>query len=401
MKNNIDKFGYKVYKINIKVKMGDKRKMKNKKLKKNIEGITLIALAVTIIVLLILAGVALNLTIGQNGIFSRAKDATNTWKKAEINEQLALDEGANLIDSYLNGNGTEEGDITKEKLKIGDYVEYTPDTVGAYSLTLAVSGYTSNQSIPQETMKWQIMSINEDGTIDLVSENATTQRIYLKGALGYNNGVYVINDICKKQYSNKNLNVTARNLNKDDIVIKMNSKGINAMNATSNEDSGTLYGKTRTYIKGSAATEYPNLYEYENGSGINSDTVKQDGIGLSDAYYSTPTNETLSTADKLTATQTYSWMQIQSAYFDDINFYNTIFKAQWSWLSTRFQNCAGNHVGFGLCAISDARLDGSNMYFAGQAFDDSASLRPVVTLGANVEFSNGDGSIDNPYKISI
>lgn len=39
---------------------------------KNVQGITLIALVVTIIVLLILAGIALNLTIGQNGIFSRA-----------------------------------------------------------------------------------------------------------------------------------------------------------------------------------------------------------------------------------------------------------------------------------------------------------------------------------------
>ena len=303
--------------------------------------------------------------------------------------------------AYVDGVKITGTKVTREMLEVGDYVEYTPDTASAYSLTTAVSGYTSNQNIPQETMKWQIMNINEDGTIDLVSENATTQRIYLKGALGYNNGVYVINDICKKQYSNKNLNVTARNLNKDDIVIKMNSKGINAMNATSNEDSGTLYGKTRTYIKGSADTNYPNLYKYENGSGINSDTVKQDGIGLSDAYYSTPTNETLSTADKLTATQTYSWMQIQSAYFDDINFYNTIFKAQWSWLSTRFQGCAGNHVGFGLCAISATTLSGSNMYFAGNLVDSNASLRPVVTLGANVEFSDGDGSIDKPYKISI
>ena len=42
-------------------------------IKKQVKGITLIALVVTIIVLLILAGVALNLTIGQNGIISRAK----------------------------------------------------------------------------------------------------------------------------------------------------------------------------------------------------------------------------------------------------------------------------------------------------------------------------------------
>lgn len=224
---------------------------------------------------------------------------------------------------------------------------------------------------------------------------------FFGGALGYNNGVYVINDICKKQYSNKAINVSARNLNKEDILDKMNSKGINAVNSTSNENSGTKYGKTRTYLKGSATTDYPNLYKYEKGSGINSDTVRQDGIGLSDAYYSTPTNEKLSTADKLTATQTYSYMQIQSAYFDDIDFYNTIFKKQWSWLSTRFQNCAGNHVGFGFCNVSATTLSGSNMYFEGQSFDSSSSLRPVVTLGANVEFSNGDGSVDKPYKISI
>ena len=75
-----------------------------KKVKKQVKGITLIALVVTIIVLLILAGVALNLTIGQNGIFSRAQDAANTWRNAETNEQLALQEGADLIDQYLNDN---------------------------------------------------------------------------------------------------------------------------------------------------------------------------------------------------------------------------------------------------------------------------------------------------------
>ena len=79
-------------------------KEKIKKIKKDVRGITLIALVVTIIVLLILAGIALNLTIGQNGIFSRAQDAANTWRNAEANEQLALGEGADLIDEYLNGN---------------------------------------------------------------------------------------------------------------------------------------------------------------------------------------------------------------------------------------------------------------------------------------------------------
>ena len=90
--------------------------MKNKKtslnirkIKKQAKGITLIALVVTIIVLLILAGIALNLTIGQNGIFSRAQTAANTWRNAETNEQLAMGELEDWMDGYMNGNGGNQG----------------------------------------------------------------------------------------------------------------------------------------------------------------------------------------------------------------------------------------------------------------------------------------------------
>ena len=54
----------------------------NKKLKKQVKGITLVALVVTIIVLLILAGVAINFTIGDNGIFRKAQDATKIYENA-------------------------------------------------------------------------------------------------------------------------------------------------------------------------------------------------------------------------------------------------------------------------------------------------------------------------------
>ena len=94
------------------MKEQNKNYLNIKKIKKQVKGITLIALVVTIIVLLILAGVAINLTIGQNGIFSKAQDAANTWRNAETNEQLALQEGADLIDQYLNGNGGNQGGNT-------------------------------------------------------------------------------------------------------------------------------------------------------------------------------------------------------------------------------------------------------------------------------------------------
>lgn len=58
---------------------------------KDNRGITLIALVITIIVLLILAGVAINLGIN-GGLFGQAGDAANKWKKAEKNEKDKLGE---------------------------------------------------------------------------------------------------------------------------------------------------------------------------------------------------------------------------------------------------------------------------------------------------------------------
>ena len=72
------------------------------------KGITLIALVVTIIVLLILAGVAISLTIGQGGIFERAEKAANTWRNASLNEEREFENFTtdydSVYDRYVNGN---------------------------------------------------------------------------------------------------------------------------------------------------------------------------------------------------------------------------------------------------------------------------------------------------------
>ena len=83
-------------------------KMNLKNLKKKIQGITLIALVVTVIVLLILAGVAINLTVGDNGLFKRAQNAADTWQMAELNEQKKMDKAADIIDEALNKNDIEQ-----------------------------------------------------------------------------------------------------------------------------------------------------------------------------------------------------------------------------------------------------------------------------------------------------
>ena len=73
-----------------------------KRIKKEVKGITLIALVVTIIILLILAGVALSLTVGDNGLFRRAQNAADTWQMAEQNEQKEMEQAGEFIDDYAN-----------------------------------------------------------------------------------------------------------------------------------------------------------------------------------------------------------------------------------------------------------------------------------------------------------
>ena len=65
----------------------------------------MIALVVTIIVLLILAAVAINLTIGENGIFTRAQNATEKWQEAEVNERHEMNGVVNFIENYNKNQG--------------------------------------------------------------------------------------------------------------------------------------------------------------------------------------------------------------------------------------------------------------------------------------------------------
>ena len=67
-----------------------KRTDEKGKMKKGIRGITLIALVVTIVVLLILAGVSINLLIGENGIISKTKDAKTETRAATVQEERNL-----------------------------------------------------------------------------------------------------------------------------------------------------------------------------------------------------------------------------------------------------------------------------------------------------------------------
>ena len=73
-----------------------------KKQKWQQQGITLIALVVTIIILLILSGVTLDIALSDNGLFKRAQEAADKYKKAQEDEEDILEELENQLDNLTS-----------------------------------------------------------------------------------------------------------------------------------------------------------------------------------------------------------------------------------------------------------------------------------------------------------
>ena len=75
------------------------------------KGITLVALVITIIVLLLLAGIAIASLGGENGIFAKVKQAKKTHVESEMKEQLTM--GLQELQIAKQGNATLD-DVTQD-----------------------------------------------------------------------------------------------------------------------------------------------------------------------------------------------------------------------------------------------------------------------------------------------
>ena len=84
------------------------------------KGITLVALVITMVVLLILAGVSINLVLGDNGIVKKAQEAQTKSAEASQNDLTSMDELAKELEDAINGNenNDDESKFMKENTKV-------------------------------------------------------------------------------------------------------------------------------------------------------------------------------------------------------------------------------------------------------------------------------------------
>lgn len=288
--------------------------------------------------------------------------------------------------------------VDRSYLKIGDYVSYTSDTANTYNALGISTDENANPSgsanngttgIPQDTtLKWRIINIKDDGSVSLISENPIASAVDFKGALGFNNGVLLLNDLCKKHYSNINLGAVGRSINLIDIESGMNNTGIEARNLYTTEEN-IKYGADAKY---SPDIKIPDIYKHS------SKTLAGESLD----YYHTPTTLITVTESTLEAKNTYYYLPCQESYFKEREFYNIIFNSNNTyWIASRYTYCQPNDVSFGLRQVSNNIIGGSNLYnSASEAESDSSFIRPVVQLSPEVKISQTGGTATTPRTLS-
>ena len=414
-------------------------KTKNKRnyLKQN--GITLIALVVTIVVLLILAGVSINAVFGQDGIIQKAKDAQNRMDEATKNDLDSINSLNEWIDGKINGTtgsgGTVEGQegsllamyqkAQKENcdnadgkcndathLHIGDYVDYKNPTSGTAEVTSTESGLYGKDSNGNETVnitqtytlsttknnvKWRVLGIDsETGGLKLiaadpierdansalltaVNKSSENNLLYLKGAESYVYGPTAMNKI-GAMYLNSTYAIKARSVTMDDVneVTGVTTpEEIKKVNILAGEDI-QQYGTSFSF-----ENQYtPKLWLEigEKADATKAITVDGDGEGTKGvtgyAYYVNSTNADIPSA-KMTNTRAY-----------DLIFKGVDTKPYW--LASRGVLANSENAVFGPAFVDfddvGAIAGVDNVLFGSTGYENGVGLavRPVVILKSDV-----------------
>ena len=117
-------------------------------MKKN-KGITLVALVVTIVVLLILAGVSINLVLGDNGIITKAKEAQRKSAEASQNDLIGMNELAQQLEEQINGS-TGSGNGGKPEPETVPYLpsdDFHYDTSTSVDTGLVIQDASGNEYV--------------------------------------------------------------------------------------------------------------------------------------------------------------------------------------------------------------------------------------------------------------
>lgn len=309
---------------------------------KNHKGVTLVALVVTIIVLIILAGVSINLVLGENGIVEKAKFAKEQTEQAKMNEEIVLNETTKYIEDIESGNGgnsTPDKTLTTKDLKAGDYIKY--DT-GVSSV--GTNGVVTCRVLYDANSEYCLQIITDKNIADVTLGGSD----WATGSDSYNNAITTLNNKAGK-YLNRAYTTDAR-----------------CVGSVPTNQNGTFTNKN-------SENAGPVKLQFTSSvSGANN---------MKEADTNYTTDQTQMNNLNIWTTGEYYWITSRDVHSDSSNCKFII----------RCVGAGGDLNSSYLCS-----LDGSDGTYGGSG---AIGLRPCFSLKSDIKITGGDGTSGNPYTM--
>ena len=271
-------------------------------------------------------------------------------------------------------------------LKVGDYVEYIPDTA-EYTTDTNNTGYTSAQTLNTETKDWRVLYVNsETGEVLLTTNGIVNDGTYLRGTKGYFRGPTELNNICKALYSNSSLGITARSMTIEDLN--------KACNYTPSEPTRyAYYPKGTTFAEGDTTVEYNGkTYTKKAHGSSKAKFCTSDGGGIektdSDGFaYRTPDSD-----NPVYVTQTYY-------YYDPSSSNSTIGSilggSSGGWLASPCVEFYSSYACFVVCGAYGGYVSDNYLYRSNyNTLSISYGVRPLVSLDSMLQIDTSDVARD-------
>ena len=305
-------------------------------------GITLIALAVTLVVILILAGVTIDAVFSEDGIINKAKEAANSMNNAVANDQAELNDLLEELNEIMNSEWESNIEIPDpeppkigEVLKEGDYVYYT-DSKNVQRKYIVLYGPEN-----ENYYKYGIQIVSDD-----ILENIKYDNIFNDSKEFYNNAIVTLNKKAE-EFINRNNNI-------------VESARCVGSNPSSPLNEAEYFSSNYNYMK-----SYNNIFKDKDNN------------------YETDINQ----LNKLGISRIEKNYWLASRYVNS-NPTNTFFGLYI--IDTQGEQGQWN--------ISCIYSDGSAGAVRGYV---DIGLRVVFTLNKNCEIVSGDGSDEFPYSINV
>ena len=313
--------------------------MKNLSIKRNEKGITLIALLITVIIMLILAGVAISVLTGSDNLLSKTRDVADVYQQEAQNEADKVQSLMNEIDNYLGEISAGIDIATDSSINVGDFVNY--------SVTVDGTVYD----------KWRILHKDTNGHVEIVCYNGPSYTLgersnVTKSKSDYANCISLLND-ASVAYKNGTYGYSARHL------------GSNPSNPSSYATIDESYVKYYSdYSTISSNVNYPYIVQKHHTTDINA-------------------LKTFSGTKKLSGS--YSWLASRSVNAS----------SSYSRFRLRLVSSGGSVYDDGLYAVFS---DGTEY-----TYSRSDALAPVVSLQSGVKAipGSGDGSEGSPWQLTL